>query len=159
MEEPLFDHELAHKHFAPRLNVECWNLIDQETRTEDENRRMLMAAFASCYHWLHAGNDVNQQRGEWLIAKAYSVLGDGPNCLQHARRCMEWTDNIDGQLKDFDRAYAREMLARGHALCGQLDRARELKAQARELGEQIANEEDRKIFLADLTGGNWNGVD
>ena len=159
MDAAEFDEENAHKYFAPRLNVECWNLIDQASRTEEENRRMLMAAFASCYHWTHAGKDVNQQRGEWLIAKVYAVLEDGPNCLKHAERCVLWTQNIEDGLTDFDRAYASEMLARGHALCGQLDRARELKAQARDLGDQIVGEEDQKIFLSDLAWGNWNGVE
>jgi hypothetical protein len=159
MDEQLFDAELAHKFFAPRLNVECWNLIDQTSRTDEENRRMLMAAFASCYHWIHAGNDVNQQRGEWLIARTYAVLGDGPNCLKHARFCMDWTEKIEAGLKDFDRAYACEMLARGHALCGQHEQARGLKAEAQRLGDQIVDDEDKKIFLADLAWGNWNGVE
>ncbi|HUG18302.1 MAG TPA: hypothetical protein VMM56_04955 [Planctomycetaceae bacterium] len=159
MDEQLFDAELAHKYFAPRLNVECWSLIDQASRTEDENRRMLMTAFASCYHWLHAGNDVNQQRGEWLIAKVYAVLEDGPNCLKHARHCMAWTGKIEAGLNDFDRAYACEMLARGHALCGQIEQARDLKTEAQRLGDQIEDGEDRKIFLADLAWGNWNGVE
>lgn len=155
MNAPEFDEAVAHKYFAPRLNGECWNLLDKEKRTEDEDRRMLMAAFASCYHWLHVGNDLNQQRGEWLIARAYAALGDGENCLKHTQRCMTWTENADEGYQDFDFAYAHEMLARGYALTGQTNKAVETLAKAKELGNRIAGEEDRKYFFGDLTWGEW----
>ena len=159
MRRPEFDLEKAHKYFAPTLNVECWTLLDRDDRTEEDDRKMLMAAFASNYHWLYAGDDINQQRGEWLIAKVYAALGDGANCLRHALRCMEWTDNIEEGLTDFDLAYAHEMLARGYAMTGDKKRAKELKAKARKLGKAIEGEEDRKIFEGDLAWGDWNGVD
>ncbi|MBD3675638.1 MAG: hypothetical protein HUJ26_19170 [Planctomycetaceae bacterium] len=158
MNAPEFDEAIAHKYFAPRLNGECWNLLDKEERTEEEDRRMLMAAFASCYHWLHVRNNLNQQRGEWLIARAFAALGDGENCLKHALRCMEWTEKADDSYKDFDFAYAHEMLARGYALTGQTEKAAELRAKAKELGDQLADDEDRKYFLSDLAWGEWPGL-
>ena len=159
MKPPSFDLSQAHKYFAPTLNVECWNLIEAESRTEQDNHKLLFAAFASAYHWLHAGDEVNQQRAEWLIAKAYATLGDGANCLKHAERCMEWTDAIAEGLTEFDYAYAHEMLARGHAMTGNTEQAAKLKAKARELAAKIAGEKDREIFLSDLDWGEWNGVE
>lgn len=158
MNDSSFDETTAHKHFAPRLNVECWNLLEKDNRTEDENRRMLMVAFASCYHWLSAGNDLNQQRGEWLIARTYAALGEADNCLKHALRCMEWTVKADESYQDFDIAYAHEMLARGYALTGQTEKATSSLAKAKELGNAIAGEEDRKYFFNDLAWGEWPGL-
>ena len=159
MNQPDFDAESAHKHFAPRLNVECWNLLDKDDRTKAEDHRMLLAAFASCYHWLHAGSKVNQQRGEWLIARVYASLGEAENCLKHALRCMAWTDQADDEYLDFDFAYAHEMLARGYALTGNLEQARKYHALAVELGNKIAGEKDREIFLSDLAWGEWPDLD
>ncbi len=159
MNAPEIDEAVAHKYFAPRLNVECWKLLEKPARTETESRRMLMAAFASCYHWLHAGKDLNQQRGEWLIARVYAALGDGGNCLKHAQRCMEWTEKGGDGYQDFDFAYAHEMLARGYAMTGRSEEAAALKAKAGQLGEKIADAEDRKIFLGDLAWGDWSGLD
>ena len=159
MNEPEFDVKAAHKYFAPRLNVECWNLLDKDDRTEDENRRMLMAAFASCYHWIHTGSNVNQQRGEWLIARVYAALGDSESCLKHAQRCMEWTKQVDDQYQDFDFAYAHEMVARGYAMTGNQEEARKYHALAVELGNKISGEKDREIFLSDLAWGVWPGLD
>ena len=62
----------------------------------------------------------------------------------------------DSGLTDFDLAYAMEAMARAHALAGMSDESAQYRALAQKLGEAIADEDDKKIFLGDFDGGPWN---
>lgn len=148
MSEALNDHLTQ----AKSIHGEVWSLLEKQNRTEDENRRMVHAAHASLYHWLHAGAAVNEQRGEWLIARVYATLGRAESALDHAQRCRAITEEHSDEMKDFDIAYAFEGLARAYALAGQADEAARFKKQAREAGNAIADAEDRKIFDHDYEG-------
>ena len=151
--------EEAHLHFAKSINGEIWNLLDKKDRTQQEDERMLAAAFASHYHWLHAGKEINRQRGEYMIARAYLALGNKPEALAHATRCLELTDQFKEQMKDFDFAFAYEMFARANAAAGRLDVAREYREKARQAGEAIKGEEDRNIFTSDFNEEEWFNLD
>lgn len=148
----------AHKQFAIEANGSVWSLIDQSSRTPQENDELLYAAFASCYHWTATGSKVHQQRGEYLIAKTYLSLGNAVETLAHARRCIQLTEEHGAALKDFDRAYAFECLARALAMNGELAQAQSAYAQAQAAAAAIANEEDRGMFEMDFMGGEWFGL-
>jgi hypothetical protein len=120
---------------------------------------MVAAAHASYYHWLHAGTHVHEQRGEWMLAHVYTVLERDEPALHHARRCMRLTERYHAEINDFDRAYGHEALARASALTAQLEEARRERQKAEELGAQIQDPEDRQIFLGDLHGGPWFGLE
>jgi hypothetical protein len=149
----------SHRDFAKGINGEVWRLLETPNRTLQESERMIYAAYASCYHWLHAGAAVNHQRGEWLIARVYTVLGLGEAATRHARRCMELTDEHRAQLEDFDLAFAHEIVARAAALRGDAEEAKVHIARAREEGEKIADPEDRKVFFDDFFSYPWFGLD
>jgi hypothetical protein len=157
-DEKLYTLEEAHKPFAIQFHGEFWTLHDQPERTADENERMLSAAFASLHHWRAAGTPLHHQRGEWLISRAYAVLGEGANALTHARRCLELLEAHKDLMQDFDFAFAYESMARAYALSGEVTDARNYIALAHEAGNKIQDGEDRKIFFDDFNGGNWNGV-
>jgi tetratricopeptide (TPR) repeat protein len=148
----------AHGHFAVALNGETWELLEKPDRSKQEDERMIYAAHASCYHWLQAGTGVNHQRGEWLIARVYTVLGLADAALRHASRCLELTNEYAGQMKDFDWAFAYEGVARAHALAGNREEALKYIKLAEESGQAISNDEDRSVFMGDFNGGNWHGV-
>ena len=148
-----------HKELGKTLNGEVWKLLGKTDRTDDETRRMIHAAHASHYHWLHAGTKVNEARGEWMIANVYSRLGHGEAALRHATRCAEVAEAHPEDMKDFDVAYATEGLARASASLGKKDEAAELKAKARSLGDLIADPEDKKIYDGDWGSGPWYGVE
>jgi hypothetical protein len=59
-------------------------------------------------------------------------------------------------MHDFDWAYAYEGVARAHAVAGNRDEAIRHIELAQKAGEAIKEEEDRRIFVADFNGGNWN---
>jgi hypothetical protein len=150
--------EEAHKEFAKRINGQVWKLLEKAERTEAEDEEMVLAAYACLYHWSYAGTEVNRQRGEWLIARVYTILGEAALALQHARRFLELTEEYRGQMKDFDIAYAYEGMARANALGGDRATARQYLDMAEAAGKAIADAEDKEIYTGDLNGGAWYGI-
>ncbi len=150
--------EEAHKEFAKRINGQVWKLLEKPERTAEEEEEMVLAAYACLYHWSYAGTEVNRQRGEWLIARVHTVLGEAALALQHAGRCLELTRTYSDQMKDFDTAYAYEGLARANALGGDRVIARQYLEMAEVAGRAITNKEDKAIFMGDLEGGAWYGI-
>lgn len=148
----------AHMHFAKKLHGAVWDLLEKTDRTQADDERMVYAAHASCCHWLEAGSAVHHQRGEWLIARVYAVLSQSTNALHHAARCTELTDQHADEMKDFDRAFASEGLARAHAVAGnKADATRHLQ-RADEAGKAIADAEERKVFFDELDSQPWNDL-
>jgi tetratricopeptide (TPR) repeat protein len=147
-----------HASMARATNGRVWALLEQAERSEQEAAELLYAAFASCYHWLVAGTAVHQQRGTYLIAKVYIALGNGPEALRFAQKCLALTEAHQAEMADFDHAFAYEILARSYAMMGNTERAQAYYAQAIRYGEAISDEEDRTIFENDLANGPWFGV-
>jgi hypothetical protein len=148
----------AHEHFAKKLHGQVWHLLDKTDRTKEDDERMVYAAHASCCHWLEAGSGVHHQRGEWLIARVYAVLNQPTNALHHAARCMELTDQHADEMKDFDRAFACEALARTHAIAGDKAEAARYVQRAEDAGKAITDPEDSKVFLDEFNAQPWNGL-
>lgn len=156
-EQPEITREI-HAALAARLNGETWTLLDKVGRTPEEDDRLVQAAYASCYHWLHAGTPLHQQRGQWLIARVHAMLGQAESAVRHARRCRQLTEQHHDLMHDFDLAYAEEAMARALALAGDKDAGRRHKARACELRDAIADAEDKRIFDGDYAAGPWYGI-
>lgn len=150
--------EEAHLRFAKMLNGETWNYLEKKKRSLDEEERMIHAAHASLYHWLQVGSEVNHQRGEYMLARAYTAAALGEDALRHARRCVQLTQEHQDKLEDFDVAFAYECLARAHACAGNQAEARVFFAEARKAGEQIQDPENKQAFESELVGGDWFGL-
>jgi tetratricopeptide (TPR) repeat protein len=116
---------------------------------------MLLAAFASLYHWKKAGTAVHEQRGSWMISRVLLTLGKKEGALEWAHRCQEISEKNLGEMEDFDLAYAQESLARAYALSGKQLEALIHWRKAKDLGNNIKDPEDKKIFMADFQGGIW----
>jgi hypothetical protein len=155
--EPVADRRL-HESMAKQINNEVWSLLEQTERSEEDDERMVLAAHASYYHWLHCGTAIHRQRGEWLLAHVHTVLGREVAARHHARRCLALTEAFASEMKDFDVAYAYEALARAAALDEDLDTARRYHHLAETQGARIADEEDRTIFQGDLQRQPWFGL-
>lgn len=148
----------AHKHFAISTNGLVWQLLEKKDRSKSDEELMIHAAHTSCYHWLQVGTGLHHQRAEWLLSHVYAEMGNATATLKHAKRCLELTEDHMELMQDFDIAYSNEALARANALSGNLQEAMMYLRKAEISGQAIANEEDRKIFLADFNGGNWHGI-
>mgnify|MGYP001026502518 FL=1 len=148
----------SHKHFAISTNGLVWQLLEKIDRNNPDDELMIHAGHTSCYHWLQVGTGLHHQRAEWLLSHVYAELGIESAALKHAKRCLELTEDHVELMQDFDIAYSHEALARANALSGNLLEAMMYLRKAEASGQSIADEEDRKIFLADFNGGNWYGI-
>lgn len=134
--------------FAKELFNHVWELLDQETRTAEEDAEMIHAAHASCLHWLRVGTPINAARGEWQCSRVYAVVGVGERALFHARRALEVCER--NGIGDFDLAFAYEALARAHAVRGDSVESVRYAEAARSACGDISDDEDRALVLSDL---------
>jgi DNA-binding transcriptional MerR regulator len=135
---------------AAQLFNETWRLMEQEGRSRQDDDRMIHTAHASRYHWgqVPAATPANLARGEWQISRVYTVLGRAEPALHHARRVLELCQ--ENGIGDWDLAFAYEALARAQAIAGDADQAREYTDQALAAAENIAEDGERELVLADL---------
>ena len=78
--------------------------------------------------------------------------------LAHAEKCRQLTEQNHEAMQDFDVAFAYELLARVHAMRGELDMASQFYRLAQSAGEAIQDAEDHTIFAADFAAGPWFGL-
>jgi len=153
-----YTEEEAHLMFAKQTNARVWALLEKQQRTQADDEEMLHAAHTSLFHWLYAGKPVNHQRGEWMIARVHTLLGNANEALRHAERCLQLTEQYRGEMADFDLAFAEECAARAYALAGDVPIAIKHLRQAEQIGDSIADTEDREVFFQELNGGLWYGL-
>jgi len=157
-EEKTYTEAEAHRFFAIDFNGKTWGLLEKADRTKEDNELMVYTAYASLRHWLEAGTGVNHQRGEWMIARVYTVLGVAEAAVYHANRCLELTEQHADEMEDFDCAYAYEAVARANAIAGNRDEALKYIEKAVKAGKAIADEQSKEIFDGDFKGGDWAGL-
>ncbi len=135
---------------AAQLFNETWRLLELEQRTRADDDRMIHTAHASRYHWgqVPTVTPAHLARGEWQISRVYAVLERAEPALYHARRVLDLCQ--DNGIGDFDLAFAYEALARAHAVAGDVGLARDYTDQALAVAEDIADDEERDLVLADL---------
>ena len=138
-----------HRQLGIDLFNHTWTFLDKDERTPDEDDAMIHAAYASRYHWSQASEEAKHQaRGEWQLSRVFAVLGRGGPAVYHAERCLEWCGR--GEVEDWDVAFAHEALARAYKVAGNTDTAARHKRLAGELGNAIADAEDREHFEKDF---------
>ncbi len=144
-----------HHYLGVELHNQAWNLMEKEDRTEKDDRRMEQFALGSLFHWKHSPKyePLNSQRGEWILARVYSHLGNGRAALAHAQECMKLT--VEHQIRDFDLAFAHEAMARALAFSGKAEESMSSRNSAKEAADGIAKREDRDYFLGNLEKGPW----
>jgi len=135
---------------AAQLFNETWRLMEQENRSTLDDDRMIHTAHASRYHWGQAptATPANLARGEWQISRVYTVLERAEPALHHARRVLELCE--DNKIGDWDLGFAYEALARAYAVAGDAQQARAFTDQALAAAEEITEDGDRELLLADL---------
>lgn len=157
-EEKTYTLSQAGYQFAVDFNTKTWELLEKKDRTRFEDVLMLDYAHASLAHWRAAGAAVRHQRGEWLVSRVHSALGDGNHALKHAHLCFQLLEDNKNEMEDFDFAFAYEAIARAYAVNGQKAEAGKFIETAQKAGDAIEGKEDRDIFFAEFNGGEWNGA-
>ena len=145
-----------HRKMAAELFNKVWSLIEKPDRTVEEDDTMVHVAHASRYHWEQVQAPATLARGEWQIARVYTLLNRPESAQYHARRCLERCE-AEG-LGDWDIAFAQEAVARAAACAGNKAGFAHHFQLANELGNQIVEEEERTHFFQDLAGGPWFGM-
>lgn len=144
--------EEANKYFAVGFNNAIWPLLEKPGKTEEENNELINLAHASLLHWSKRPDckKINLQRGEYMIAIAYTEAGRKEPALYHAKRCKEITDERTEENDDFDGAYSFLAMAGALRLNGYNAEADQYLKQAKKLGDAIKGEVDKKIFMGDF---------
>jgi hypothetical protein len=143
---------------ARLTNQRVWQLLENDRRSLEEDDEMVLAAQASLYHWGKVGTRAQLQRGYWLLSHVFSVLLKPAQAVKFAKKCMQTTLAFPKEMKDFDLAYAYEWLARAYALEGNKKLAAENYDLAQKAGMNIADDEDRQIFMNDFNSGSWYSI-
>lgn len=140
--------ERWHRRFAATCNNAAWDLASKQNRTPDEDREMVASAYASAFHWSKIGKPVNQARADVTLAHVHSLLGNADLALKHAKSCLAFVSG--GDCEDWDVAFAHAEMA--HAAAAARDGALHAKhyALAKQTGEAIKDEEDRRVFLEEF---------
>jgi len=135
---------------AAQLFNETWRLMGLPDHSQDDISRMIGAAHASRFHWsqVPGHTPAHLARGDWLISRVYAELGRAEPALYHARLVLGICQ--ENGIGDWDLAFAHEALARAHAVAGDAAQARDCTDQALAAAEDIAEDEDRDLVLADL---------
>jgi DNA-binding transcriptional MerR regulator len=142
----------AHRRLGVELFNFTWTLIEKADRTPAEVDEMIHAAHASRYHWSKAGTNANLGRGEWQVARVYSVLGRAEPATWHATRCLAYVEAAiaAGEADDWDLAAAYEANARASAVAGDVDAARIWRDRARTALLDIKEPADREVIEGDI---------
>ncbi len=148
---PEFD-QATHRRFGVELFNFTWTLIEKLDRSAAETDQMIHAAHASRHHWSLAGTNANLGRGEWQIARVYSVLGRAEPARWHSARCLAYVEAAiaAGEADDWDLAAAYEGLARAEFVAGEHAEVARWRSQAIEALGAIVDPADREIIEGDL---------
>jgi hypothetical protein len=142
---------------AVQLNNEGWDVLEGRL-TDESPEQMLYRAYASTFHWMVAGNAINQARGEHLISRTALAIGETDLALIHGMRSLDLIESNPGLAEDWDRVFALEAVARVRAAGGDTAGAEEALAAALAACEAVAEDDDRQAARQILDSGPWFGL-
>lgn len=140
--------EDMHKLCAASLFNRTWTELERTDRSTGDDEVMLDMAHASLWHWRVVGQPLNWARGEWLVSRVCSVLGQPESALRHARSYLRLCD--EHQLTEFDRAFAHEAIARAHSIGGDANGVATHVQYGLAAAEHIEKHEDREWVRRNL---------
>jgi hypothetical protein len=149
-DQPTFDLQAAHHHFAADCFNLAWNFIDKPARTSEEDDEMLLLSLTSTWHWLqHADRSpTNLSVSYWQNARVFTLLGQVENARHFALRCLQVSQG-EG-IAPFYLGYAYEALARTEMLAGDREKMKEYLLKGRELAARVIEKEEKSMLLADF---------
>ncbi len=135
-----------HRQLAVELFNHTWSLLSNNNRSPQQDEEMVHAAHVSRNHWGIAGTPIHHARGDWQLARVYAVLGRFSESEHYAKLYLEaCTQN---EFDDWDLPFAYEAMARSCVV--NPERAKQYLAEARKLGEKVANDDDKQWLFTNL---------
>lgn len=138
----------AHLSFAKQTYNACWDLLENENRSADEDDALLATAFTSRYHWYAVGGGEQQIVADWMVSRAAAAVGYGDLAVHFAHRANEAV--ADGEYPAWLRASVYEGLARAHAANGDAAMRGEFIDLARRELESETDAEDRELIESQI---------
>lgn len=140
--------EIDDRSTAAALYNRCWQLLESDARTADDDVELLTSAFTSRHHWLAVGQRDQWITADWMVARAAAATGAGDLSLTFARRA--YAAAREPGVPDWLVASAAEGVARAFAAVGDATQRDEWCRTAQALVAQIADPEDRSIIAEQL---------
>ena len=147
--KPDFDLTAAHKFFSIHCFNKAWDLIDQPSRTPEEDEEMIRLSFASAWHWKQRDDctQVNLSVSFWQTSRIYSILGQVDNARRYARLCLD--ASLGEDVAQFYLGCAYEAMARAESLVGDTQVEQYLE-KARNIAAAMSDSEEKQMLLDDL---------
>jgi hypothetical protein len=138
----------VHRSIAAAAYNRCWELLETQGRSAEEDDELLTAAFTSRYHWAIVGGREKAITSDWMVSRAAQALGESDIALRFARRAYDAAQ--EPSTSDWLVASTAEGMARAFAAAGDQVQCREWCEKAEKLVARIADEEDREIIAEQL---------
>ncbi len=126
----------------------CWELLETEPRSSEDDVELLTSAFASRHHWLQTGGPEQSIVSDWIVARAAGAVGMRDLALFFAERAHD-AAQVEGTA-DWLVASTAEGVARAYSLTGDAAQCQEWVATAGRLVAMIADDEDRELIASQL---------
>jgi hypothetical protein len=136
------------KALASRLFNRCWELLEQDERSEDDVVELLTSALTSRFHWLNAGGLEQWIIADWMVSRAAGVMGSSDVALRFALRAYEAARA--NETPDWLVASSAEGVARAYAVAGNVVEFTNWAALAARLVEAIVDPENRGLIESQL---------
>jgi hypothetical protein len=136
------------KVLASQLFNRCWELLERDERSEDDNVELLTSALTSRFHWLNAGGTEQWIIADWMVARAAGATGSPGAALRFAIRAYE-AARASGS-PDWLVASSAEGVARAYAVAGNVEEFTNWAALAGRLAEVIVDAENRTLIESQL---------
>jgi hypothetical protein len=137
------------KALASQLFNRCWELLEQDERTEDDKVELLTSALTSRFHWLNAGAPEQWIISDWMVARAAGATGSPDTALRFALRAYE-AARANDQSPDWLVASGAEGVARAYAVAGNVEEFSHWAALAGRLVEVIVDPENKALIESQL---------
>jgi hypothetical protein len=145
-----FDLTAAHKFFSTHCFNKAWDLIDQPSRTPEEDEEMIRLSLASTWHWKQR-DDCTQENlsvSFWQTSRIYSILEQADNTRRYARLCLDASQGED--VAQFYLGYAYEALARAESLVGNTSQMEHYLNQSSSIAAALPDSDEKQMLLDDL---------
>jgi hypothetical protein len=139
--------DTEHRPLAAASYNECWILVENPSRTPNEDVALLTNAFASRYHWSKLDNPQSMIIADWMVSRAAAATGYGQLSVDFAQRAV---DAATEQFPDWLVASCAEGLARAYRALGESATEQEWTQRAQKLVAAIADVEDRELIASQL---------
>jgi hypothetical protein len=138
----------AHRAFGSAAFNGAWELIDLAERTPEQDRNMLMLAFAARWHWGEVGTPENIAISDWQVGHVACLAGETALAMRFAQAAY---DAARGEgMPDWLRASTAEGMARASAVAGDSASYEHFADEARRLIATLDDEEDRALIESQL---------